>query len=149
MSHQWSVQEEQKLWEEQRRNEEWYNLKGAHAPSFLNGEKLDQFQRRTIDDMKPHTRNHQQVNPYEVGGSMLPRLLEQVRADAIAEATRPTMVPEGALREVHRTDAAGRPFIEFFGKPSTWLSQFTSGTRKKLVGIRTETEEGYHPGNLG
>jgi hypothetical protein len=145
----WSVQEEQRLWEVQRRNEEWYNLKGAHAPPFLNNEKLDQFQRRYIDDMKPHTRNHRDVNPYEVGGSMLPRLLEEVRADAIAEALRPSMVPEGELREVTKTDATGRKIIEWFGSPKTWMSQFANSTKKRLVGIRTETQHGYNPGNLG
>src|SRR5580658_2263457 len=97
---QWSIQEEQKLWELQRQNEEYYNLKGRHAPAFLNGEKLDQYQRRSIDDMKPYTKNYQKVNPYEVTGSMLPRLLDEVRADAIAEARHPTMVPEGELRQV-------------------------------------------------
>jgi hypothetical protein len=143
--HTTTLADEQKMFEEQIKNQEYYQLKGRNAPAFLNGEKLDQFQRRTIDDMKPHTRNYQKVNPYEVSGSMLPRLLDEVRADAIAEAQHPSMVPDGELRQVNRYDATGRPILEWYGRPSTWLSQFTSGTKKRLVGIRTQNEQGYRP----
>jgi hypothetical protein len=58
------------------------------------------------------------------------------------------MIPEGELREVKRYDQSGRVSLEFYGKPSVWLNQFSQG-KKRLVGIRTETQRGYFPSNLG
>jgi hypothetical protein len=75
---------------------------------------------------------------------------KQVQDAARREARHPTMIPEGELREVKKVDHSGREFSTFFGKPSSWMSQFTNGARKgRLIGIRTETQRGYRPGNLG
>ena len=63
------------------------------------------------------------------------------------EAFHPTDVPDGELREAKGFDQAGRPFFEFFGKPSSWMSQF-AGDRRRLAGIRTATATGFNPTNL-
>jgi hypothetical protein len=73
---------------------------------------------------------------------------KQVQEAAIREARHPTNIPDGELREVQRLDPSGRPFYEFYGKPSAWMSHFTGGTKKILKGIRTENEQGFVPSNM-
>jgi hypothetical protein len=68
-------------------------------------------------------------------GTAFDLLEKQIFEDARQEAIRPTNIPDGELREVRRYDETGRPFYEFHGKPSSWMSQFMNGTRKRLVGI--------------
>jgi hypothetical protein len=58
------------------------------------------------------------------------------------------MIPEGELREVKRVDPSGRVSSEWYGKASVWLNDFHPG-RKRLAGIKTQTERGYFPSNLG
>jgi hypothetical protein len=70
---------------------------------------------------------------------------KQVQEAARREAQHPTRIPDNELREVKRLDGTGRPFYEFYGRPSTWMSDFTTGAKQKLVGIRTETQRGYVP----
>jgi hypothetical protein len=78
----------------------------------------------------------------EARGTVFDLLEKQISEDANREAQRPTMIPDGELREVRRVDHVGRPSYEFYGKPSAWLSMFADDKRKMLTGIRTETERG-------
>jgi hypothetical protein len=71
---------------------------------------------------------------------------KQIFEAARHEARHPTRIPDGELREVKTSDVSGRQISEFFGKPSSWMSTFSTGAaNKKLIGIRTETQRGYHP----
>jgi hypothetical protein len=118
------------------------------APRWLQGETHMGYRRRLAEKIQSHAPNCQDFKIGEAQGSAFDVLEKQIYDDARREAQRPTQVPEGELREVRRTDQAGRPFIEFYGKPSVWLSQFHPGS-KRVVGIKTQTERGYHPSNVG
>ena len=62
---------------------------------------------------------------------------KQVQEAARREAQNPTNIPDGELMEVMKFDTSGRPFYEFRGSPSVWMEQFSSGTKRRLVGIKT------------
>jgi hypothetical protein len=64
------------------------------------------------------------------------------------EARHPTKVPDGELKEVHRVDAAGRPYSEFVGRPSVWLNEFADSRRRMVTNIRTETPRGFTNPNV-
>ena len=122
---------------------------GIPAPAYIEGEKLDQQRKRIMEKARPFVSDElQQIKRDDIYGSGLNHIEKQYMESAAAEAVRPTKVPDGELKQVTRYDKSGRPFYEFFGRPSTWLNQF-SPTRKKLVGIRTQTEHGFKPSNVG
>ena len=89
----------------------------------------------------------QDVKVHDARGTAFDMIEKQTLEAAAREAQRPTMIPEGELKEIKRYDQAGRPFYEFYGKPQVWMSMF-GGDRKRLAGIRTESERGYHPSNI-
>jgi len=127
----------------------FYEALNRPVPQPLSGEPLIGFKRRMLSDAQKWSPEHKDVNLYTVPVSAL-RLFETQIMDAamkqINSPTRPN--PDGSLREVRRIEASGRPFIEFCGSPSTWMSQFMPD-RRRLVGIRTETQRGYFPSNVG
>jgi hypothetical protein len=116
------------------------------APSPFPEENEDQYRRRALPIV-------QSVAPGFEGLKIDNYLREpnfnyiekQVQEAARREAQHPTRIPDNELREVKRLDGTGRPFYEFYGRPSTWMSDFTTGAKQKLVGIRTETQRGYVP----
>jgi hypothetical protein len=122
---------------------------GIPTPAFTEGESFDHQRKRIIEKVRPFVSDElQPVKTDHVFETGLNDLERRFMDSAAREAARPTKVPDGELKQVTRYDQAGRPYYEFFGKCSTWLSDFTS-PKKRLVGIRTHTERGYHPGNLG
>ena len=122
---------------------------GRSAPRYLEGENPDIYRKRLATMALAYAPGLQNIKMDDARGTAFDLIEKEVLNAVASEARHPTMIPEGELREVTRYDAAGRPFIEFFGKPSAWLKQFTTGTRRRLIGIRTETEHGFRPGNLG
>jgi hypothetical protein len=109
---------------------------------------LDQYERRLTYEVQKVAPNFKDINLYEAKGDAYKLLKQQAYADAHQEARHPTQIQEGTLREVVSYDQAGRPSYSYFGSPSVWMSAFTA-PRKRLVGISTQTERGYRPGNLG
>jgi hypothetical protein len=105
-------------------------------------ETCDEYRRRALPILQNYAPGMQEVKVHDARGSAIDMIEKQT-----FEAARP-MIPEGELREVKRYDQSGRVSLEFYGKPSVWLNQFSQG-KKKLVGIRTETQRGYFPSNLG
>jgi hypothetical protein len=67
----------------------------------------------------------------------------QIFEAARKEARNPTNIPDGELREVKKLDASGRPFYEFHGRASTWLNDFSHGTKKRVVGIKQDPNARY------
>jgi hypothetical protein len=122
---------------------------GRSAPRYLEGENPDLYRKRLASMALAYAPGLQNIKMDDARGTAFDLIEKQVLNAVASEARHPTQIPEGELREVTRYDAAGRPFIEFYGNPSAWLSQFTSGTKRRLAGIRTQTETGYRPGNLG
>jgi hypothetical protein len=110
-------------------------------------EMTDQYRKRALPHVQQHAPNFQNVKIEDARGTAFDLLEKQIYDDAAREARNPTQIPEGELREIKRIDQAGRVSYEFFGKPSVWLDQFSPG-RKRLAGIRTETERGYRPSNV-
>jgi hypothetical protein len=62
-------------------------------------------------------------------------IINQIYNAAQQEARRPTMIPEGELRQITRRDQSGRVSYEFLGSPSAWMDQF-SDDKKYLKSIR-------------
>jgi hypothetical protein len=110
------------------------SLHGREAPPRLQGERLESYDRRLTDMVAQTSPKFKDVNLRDAGSATYPILKRQVYEDSHQEALHPTNIPEGTLREVKRLDPTGRPFVEFYGRPRTWLDQFAS-PRKRLAGI--------------
>jgi hypothetical protein len=120
--------------EEQARAHEALRPFNRHAPPPLQGEQLDQYERRLTYEVQKVAPNFKDMNLYEARGDAYKLLKQQVYADARQEASSPTQIPEGTLREVVSYDASGRPSYSYFGSPKVWMDMFAA-PRKKLAGI--------------
>jgi hypothetical protein len=130
-------------------HEKVFKPRQAPTPDFLDREHTDHYRKRLMEKARPFVAaDLQEVKTQDLYGSALDHYEKRYLESAAAEAQRPTNIPEGELRQVTSYDAAGRPSYTYFGKCSTWLSDFAA-PKKKLVGIRTHTERGYYPGNIG
>jgi hypothetical protein len=117
-----------------------FKLYNQVAPRILEGETLSNYERKLAERLQSHAPNCKDFKINEASGSAFNHLAKQIYDDAIREANNPTsFTNRDELREVRKVDQSGRPYSEFFGHPSAWLSQF-SPSRKRLVGIRTEGE---------
>jgi hypothetical protein len=94
------------------------------APPPLQGEQLDQYERRLTYEVQKVAPNFKDMNLNDAKGDAFKLLKRQVYADAQQEARRPTDIPEGTLREVVSYDQAGRPSYTYFGRPSSWMNAF-------------------------
>lgn len=117
------------------------------APRSFTDEDHTEYRRRTLPLIQKHAPGYENVKIDDARGTAFDLIEKQIYAATEREAQHPTQIPEGELKQMTRHDQSGRPYYEFFGKPSTWLSTF-SGGRKRLIGIRTETEQGYRPSNI-
>jgi hypothetical protein len=127
----------------------FYEALNRPVPQPLSGEPLMGFKRRMLSDAKQWSPEHKDVNLYSVPISALRVFEPQIMSSAMNEINSPTRGnPDGSLREVREIDASGRPTIKFCGSPSSWMNMFRPDP-KRLVGIRTETERGYFPSNVG
>jgi hypothetical protein len=118
------------------------------TPRPFPDEMNEQYRRRALPILQKHAPNFQNVRLDDARGSAFDFLEKQIYEDASREARNPTQVPAGELKEMKRHDQAGRPIYEYYGKPSTWLSQFSSGRKMQLTGIRTQTERGFTNPNV-
>ena len=119
---------------------------GQPTPRAFADEDVQDFKRRTVPLLQARAPGWQNKK-IDAGGETFDLIVNQVLNASKAEIQRPTIVPEGELKEVKRHDQAGRAYFEYYGKPSVWLSQFSTG-RKMLMGIRTETERGFTNPNV-
>ena len=119
------------------------------VPQPFPEERNDEYRRRVLPILQNYAPGMQDVKVHDARGSAFDMIERQTFEAARREAQHPTQVPEGELREIKRLDQAGRVSYEFYGKPSVWMGAFSEGTRRRLVGIRTETERGYRPSNVG
>jgi hypothetical protein len=117
---------------------------GRPVPEPLNGETLSMFQRRAMNTAKQLSPDFKDVDIVNTNDSVFKLISKQIVDSVKREITNPTNVPPGELKQVIEYDAAGRPSYKFFGSPSSWMNQFTNGTRKRLIGIRTENIDGYN-----
>jgi hypothetical protein len=117
------------------------------APRYMEGETFDGYRKRLASRVQQHAPSMQNINLRESIGTAFDLIERQIFDEARREALRPTTIPDGEMRELKKYDATGRPFLEFHGHPSNWMDQFSNGAKRKLVGIRTETQRGYIPSN--
>ena len=130
----------------QEKADEALRMFNQSAPRAMDGETVASYRRRMAAELQPYAPSMKDINIYESAGSAFDLIEKEIYDGARREVNNPTMIPEGQLREVRKTDQSGRPYTEFHGKVSTWLSHFT-GPRRKLIGIKTQTERGYIPNN--
>jgi hypothetical protein len=115
------------------------------APRYMEGETADGYRKRLASRVQQHAPSMKGINLRESIGTAFQLIEKQIYDEARREAVRPTTIPEGEMRELKRYDATGRPFLEFHGHPSAWLGDFSNGAKRKLAGIRTESQHGYIP----
>ena len=130
-------------------HEKVFRPRGTSAPAYLDGENSERYRRRMMQKATPFVAaDLQSVKIDDLYGSALDHYELKYFESAAAEAVKPTNIPDGTLKEVVNYDATGRPSYSYFGSPRVWMEQFGQ-PKKRLVGIRTVTEHGYRPGNLG
>jgi hypothetical protein len=110
------------------------------TPKPFPEENGDQYEERVIPLLQRQTPGFKDLKVSDSFGSARKLIVSQIYEAAKREATHPSNVPEGELREVTRYDQAGRPFKEFFGAPSAWLNQFKTDA-KRVKKIRNADEE--------
>ena len=118
------------------------------VPQPFPEETRDEYRRRVLPILQNYAPGMQDVKVHDARGSAFDMIERQTFEAAAREANHPTQIPEGELREIKRQDATGRVSSEFYGKASAWLNEFSPGKRR-LIGIRTETQRGYFPSNVG
>jgi hypothetical protein len=142
------VDKETQIQETRAKYDEALQPFNRNAPRPFPEETHEEYRRRALPILQNYAPGMQEVKVHDMRGSAFDMIERQSFEAAHREARSPTNIPEGELKEVRRYDQAGRPFYEFYGKPSTWMDTF-SATKKKLVGIRMANERGYHPSNVG
>lgn len=115
------------------------------APRYMEGETADGYRKRLAGRVQQHAPSMKDINLRESIGTAFSLIEKQIYDEARREAVRPTTIPDGEMRELTKYDATGRPFLEFHGSPKAWLGDFSNGAKRRLVGIRTETQRGYIP----
>jgi flagellar biosynthesis GTPase FlhF len=106
---------------------------GDSAPRPLNGETLDGYERRMVNDLKSHSPRWKDADIYGLQDSVLAIAKADVYADAAAAARRPVDMKPGELREVHLTNKlTGGKIIEFVG-PNTMFKQLNRAGRRARI----------------
>jgi hypothetical protein len=115
------------------------------APRYMEGETVNSYRKRLAGRVQQHAPSLKDINLRESVGSAFDLIERQIFDEARREAIRPTTIPKGEMREIKKFDDTGRPFYEFHGSPSAWMDQFSYGTKRHLVGIKTQSDRGYIP----
>ena len=144
-----SSEDEMKLQQARAEYQNKFQALGRPTPIPFADEKEPDFRVRALSNLQPLVPGFEdlKIDRY-LREPNFKYVEKQIFEAADKEARQPTNIPEGQLREVKKLDESGRPTYEFYGKPSSWMRDFTTGTKKRLVSIRTETQRGYVPGNM-
>ena len=113
------------------------------APRYMEGETVTSYQKRLAGRVQQHAPSMKDINLRESVGTAFSLIEKQIYDEARREAQRPTNIPDGELRQVTKYDATGRPFYEFYGRASTWMDDFSNGTKKRVVGIKQDPNARY------
>jgi hypothetical protein len=101
--------------------DEVYQAFGKRAPTPRRNESRQQYELRTVRDLKIHSPLYADANPH---GAADPKIFEamrkQVYADALEVARRPASVEPGQMR-VRESDRGGHHFREWDGESSSWM----------------------------
>jgi 8-oxo-dGTP pyrophosphatase MutT (NUDIX family) len=116
-----------------------YAMHGERAPRPLDGETLMGYRRRMATDLKKHSLAWKTIDLKVIADDTAFGNIEStIYADAEQAGLHPEITSDDFLREITREDATGRKIKEFVGKPSAWMSQFSS-PKRRLAGIRNHT----------
>lgn len=135
MSYTSSAEKEAALQRERARYQEILEEHGRPSPSPFPDEGPDQYARRAlpiVQSIVPEFKDRK-IDQY-LREPNFKYIEGQIFEAARKEARNPTNIPDGELREVKKLDTSGRPFYEFRGRPSSWMDQFSNGTKRRLVG---------------
>jgi hypothetical protein len=122
--------EQRKVDELERWDQSVFRPNKISTPSYFDHESFDGQRKRLMNKAKPLvSEDLQKVRTDDIFGSALDHVAHQYFESAAAEARRPTKVLEGELREVTRYDQGGRPYYEYYGSPSAWMSNFAMPKR--------------------
>jgi hypothetical protein len=125
--------------------DELFKPHNKSAPRYMEGETTESYRKRLATRLQQHAPSLTDINVRDTRGSAFDLLEKQIYDEARREAVRPTTIPDGEMRELTKYDATGRPYIDWHGSPKAWLGDFANGAKRRLVGIRTETQRGYIP----
>jgi hypothetical protein len=109
----------------------------------LDGETPMSYRRSLAGEIQQVTPNMKNINLREAVGTAFDLIEKQIYDEARREAQRPSNIPDGELREMRKFDASGRPFYEFYGRASTWMDDFSNGTKKRVVGFKQDPNVRY------
>jgi hypothetical protein len=133
--------EEEQKWKTLEEYDSYYKLNGRNAPSWLQGENLNHYDRRLLAGLQSYTSNSQNIDVHEAWGSAFPVIKNKILEEVKREVAQPSNIPDGTLKEVTRFDQSGRPYSLFFGKPNSWMRQFMPDRVARVAKIRNVDEE--------
>lgn len=121
----------------QAKADEVFSAFGDSAPRPLNGESLVAYQKRLTTKLKGHSKAWKEIDLMKLDDGAFAIAQGQIYADAMSAAMHPTDLPANGLREIFKTDRAGRRMSEFVGSPNAWMADFKLPARL-MQGISKE-----------
>ena len=112
----------------QSKAESAYQAHGLRAPARVFGEPVDDYRRRLLRPLLPHSNTWGAVSLSTLPDSALRIVEQEVFSDSVAAGTR-SGHGAGPLREVVETDRSGRKISRFFGDPEDTWSPFKMESR--------------------
>ena len=115
----------------QMRYDEVMRTGGQSAPAPLSGETRLAYRKRLLRGLMGFSPRFKDVdlNKITEESEVFDGMEKTVLADAYAVGARPP-VPRNELREIVKTDAAGRRIVEFEGSPRAWMAPFRAPVRR-------------------
>jgi len=104
-----------------------YLMHSKRSPRPFDGESLFGYRRRIATDLKAHSPAWKDVDLRAIADEAAFANIEQmIYADATNAALHPIEPSEDYLREIVEEDVTGRKISTFVGRPTAWLSQFST-----------------------
>jgi hypothetical protein len=105
---------------------------GENAPKPYGTETVPGYRRRIARKLQRHSPAWKDVDLHSLSGQSLRNAVSQIFADSIAASTNPQSYDAEFLREASVSWPDGRQVKEFYGRPSSWMRQF-SGTPRRAT----------------
>lgn len=120
-----------------------YHAFGDSAPSFMNGETVQDYRIRLASNFKDHSPVWKAANLSIIAGdaAALDAAEQQIYTDAMTAANTPATVAEGEIRMVPGRSESGHKTNRFVGDPRAAFARFT-GSRRAVMDM-TNTLQKY------
>ena len=119
------VEKETQIQETRAKYQEALQPFNRPVPQPFPEETRDEYRRRALPILQNYAPSMQEVKVHDMRGTAFDMIERQTFEAARREADRPTMIPDGELREVKRFDQTGRPFTNSMAKWARGLTIFT------------------------